>query len=468
MNTEYRRENHKSYLIVKNKEPDKQSYALKMLCGNPVKGLLPMAIHIFNGEEELCYDISTKQPLSILYEKKEMEKDDLEVLFREMRNTLKNLEEYLLDMECLILEADHIYINTGDKKVYLLYYPDRGDNFEEKAYEFAEYILSRVCNQDEKAVMYAYNFYRYIKEEKGDLTEAFARLELDEGGLKGQNGNKNAEKEKEGEAVFLEEDNNPGFYLDEETFGDVDVSSELKGPIGGKGAKKINNPEEQRQYESLMGITFFIMLGLGGIGLLVYSVWKYDLTWQNLFFESESVAGAGICAMAMGGFILFKMAEYLRNKKSGDSTEEKKQEFIKEGSHALEEIVFEEADENEIISNVEEINDKDFETVLLQENSYCEQRILTGRIRGRRKEIDLSSFPFIVGKSREQADYVLEDSSISRIHARFTLREDVVYLTDLNSTNGTSKNGIRLEPNELTMLEADDEITFGRLTFTYH
>lgn len=65
-------------------------------------------------------------------------------------------------------------------------------------------------------------------------------------------------------------------------------------------------------------------------------------------------------------------------------------------------------------------------------------------------------------------DYVLEDNSVSRIHARFTLRDDVVYLTDLNSTNGTLKNGIRLEPNEMTMLEADDEITFGRLTFTYH
>ena len=111
---------------------------------------------------------------------------------------------------------------------------------------------------------------------------------------------------------------------------------------------------------------------------------------------------------------------------------------------------------------------EDYATILLQENCYSEQRILTGRVKGRKRQIDLSAFPFLVGKSKEQVDYVLDDTSISRVHARFTLREDVVYLTDLNSTNGTKRNGVLLEPNELVMLETDDEITFGRLTFTYH
>ena len=74
MNTEYKRENHKSYLVVKNQEEDKENYDLKMLCSNPIKGLLPISFHVFNGEEELYYDISTKQPLSILYEKREMGK----------------------------------------------------------------------------------------------------------------------------------------------------------------------------------------------------------------------------------------------------------------------------------------------------------------------------------------------------------------------------------------------------------
>ena len=109
-----------------------------------------------------------------------------------------------------------------------------------------------------------------------------------------------------------------------------------------------------------------------------------------------------------------------------------------------------------------------YETVLLQEDCYVEQRILVGKIKGKQRQIDLSTFPFIIGKSKEQADYVIDDPSISRIHARFTLRDGIVFLTDLNSTNGSMKNGIRLQPNELVELEAEDEIKFGRVTFTYH
>ena len=115
------------------------------------------------------------------------------------------------------------------------------------------------------------------------------------------------------------------------------------------------------------------------------------------------------------------------------------------------------------------MNENDmYETVLLQENCYVEQRILVGKIKGKKRQIDLSTFPFIIGKNKDQADFVIDDSSISRIHARFTLRDGIVYLTDLNSTNGSMKNGIKLQPNELVEVEAEDEIKFGRVTFTYY
>lgn len=457
MNTEYKRENHKSYLVIKSQKEDEENYDLKMLSSNPIEGLLPISLHAFNGEEELYYDISTKQPLSILYEKREMGKEDLEKLFTGMKNAVNNLEEYLLDAEGFIPEPDYIYIGGGDERLYLLYYPYEKEDFQQKVYEFAEYILTRVCNEDEKAVVYAYGFYRYIKEENGDLQEALARLELDEKSRIEPGEDAAVEKERWENRDFSEEAGETGLYLDEEEINPADVS---KGQEG------------QECYKGFIGIVFFIVSGLSGLGILIYSTWKYDLTGPSLFSQMESVAGAGVCIMSLAGMVLFKGIEYIRSRKRM-KVAEKQEVLVQEKSsdgffEDFCEPVFEKTDEGRLKEDVETEREKDFETVLLQENCYREQRVLRGRVKGRKKEIDLSTFPFIVGKNREQADYVLEDNSVSRIHARFTLRDDVVYLTDLNSTNGTLKNGIRLEPNELTMLEADDEITFGRLTFTYH
>ncbi|MBN8619657.1 MAG: FHA domain-containing protein [Anaerolineae bacterium] len=53
------------------------------------------------------------------------------------------------------------------------------------------------------------------------------------------------------------------------------------------------------------------------------------------------------------------------------------------------------------------------------------------------------------------------DSGVSRIHAAFSYREGIVYLEDLNSTNGTRINGLRLNPNQLYRLREGDDLEFG-------
>lgn len=81
--------------------------------------------------------------------------------------------------------------------------------------------------------------------------------------------------------------------------------------------------------------------------------------------------------------------------------------------------------------------------------------------------IALEKFPFVVGKRKEDADYVLPDYSVSRIHARFVQEKDDIYLEDLNSTNGTFKNGLRMQPYEKRKLETDDTLRFGKSIFIY-
>lgn len=81
--------------------------------------------------------------------------------------------------------------------------------------------------------------------------------------------------------------------------------------------------------------------------------------------------------------------------------------------------------------------------------------------------VRIEKLPFVIGKKKEEADYVLEDRSVSRIHARILEENGSIYLEDLNSTNGTFKNGLRMQPYEKRRLEKDDELRFGKAEFVF-
>lgn len=72
-----------------------------------------------------------------------------------------------------------------------------------------------------------------------------------------------------------------------------------------------------------------------------------------------------------------------------------------------------------------------------------------------------------IGKRKEEADVILADMSVSRLHARIVKEKENCYIEDLNSTNGTFKNGLRLQPYEKRELEEGDEIKVGRVGLVF-
>lgn len=79
----------------------------------------------------------------------------------------------------------------------------------------------------------------------------------------------------------------------------------------------------------------------------------------------------------------------------------------------------------------------------------------------------LEKASFVIGKKKEEVDYASGDNSVSRVHARIVQEKGLVYLEDLNSTNGTFKNGLRLQPYEKRILESEDEIRLGKVILVY-
>ena len=83
------------------------------------------------------------------------------------------------------------------------------------------------------------------------------------------------------------------------------------------------------------------------------------------------------------------------------------------------------------------------------------------------QQIPLQKLPITVGKMAGAVDLVLNEQSVSRLHARISRDGNRFFITDLNSTNGTFRNGMRLEPNAAEIIEPGDEIGIGKLKFIY-
>jgi len=114
---------------------------------------------------------------------------------------------------------------------------------------------------------------------------------------------------------------------------------------------------------------------------------------------------------------------------------------------------------------MEDTQNKDFEgsTQLLQVEEArdvisfrkCQLRVISGPDKDKR--VDLERKPMRIGK-KEDNDFVLEDNTVSRYHLAIEQRGDSFVLKDLDSTNGTSINGLRVKE---AYLSPGDVISLG-------
>lgn len=77
-------------------------------------------------------------------------------------------------------------------------------------------------------------------------------------------------------------------------------------------------------------------------------------------------------------------------------------------------------------------------------------------------QVDLTHFPFTVGRARE-CDFVVDSDSVSRLHARFDFDHQQVTITDLGSANGTYLNNEILTAHKPLRLRAGDSINIGKV-----
>ncbi|AKG73261.1 DUF6382 domain-containing protein [Salinicoccus halodurans] len=74
---------------------------------------------------------------------------------------------------------------------------------------------------------------------------------------------------------------------------------------------------------------------------------------------------------------------------------------------------------------------------------------------------------FLIGRNKDESDYHVNDSNISRKHAMLVKKDDCYSFKDIGSVNGSKINDDKLIPYKLYELKSDDVITLGELSFKY-
>lgn len=472
----YRRELNSSYFILEEQAMGSaQYYQMKMVTENKISHLLPISIHNFNGENQFYYDVSGKQTLACIFEKREIEAEQIMQILSGLSKALEELEGYLLEEDYLCLDPEYMYMNVNTEQLFLCFYPFEEADFCQSIQKLSEYLLNRIDHQDEQAVNIAYQLYRLTREEH------FAFIQIVEEILKE---NENPEKKKsEWKEPYME---GIGTYKENPCQSIIDSAYGHKNQEPSEREYENDSAQEQIPQDSIKvfkipAICFFILI-LAGAGYMIYQYSNRPLdrffSVSEFFATRDMILAGGAAFVGIAGFFLLFLYKKILEGEKENGTEEKEsiQKLQEQEYFAISEKAYEkEYDELEDIeAEAAGRFQKYEETVLLQENRYKEEGVLIEKLKRFDKKppikILLNNFPFIIGKLEGAADYVLLDKSVSRMHAKFIKNpdEDMIYLMDLNSKNGTLKNGIPLEVNELVPLTAEDEITFGKVTFTYH
>ena len=72
----------------------------------------------------------------------------------------------------------------------------------------------------------------------------------------------------------------------------------------------------------------------------------------------------------------------------------------------------------------------------------------------------------VIGRSAIDCDFVIDSPELSRSHIRLTEKDDILYLEDLGSANGTTLNGLKLQPAQLVALHHGDELELAASIFS--
>lgn len=430
-----------NYLILQSKQEESRNYQNKILESGKIQEILRCSVRHVNGQTYFYYDISSKTTLENYYQGKKLSYSQLKDLFRQLYGIYSRLGAFFMEETKLVLLPEAIYYELTDQKYVGLYYPDyepeTGNSYE----ALMEYLLDHIDTEDQQLADCMYQIYEMSEEAGFSLDDALRLLDR---------------CERQEEKVIVDPaitDNG----LDVIEFPSDNLSLSFE-------------PETETDEKKSLFYPVFAGLSVCGMAAVMIVYYLYELS-------SEEILILIGCSATMGVCLLICLTKIIKNrrKKSNEQLQEDKRPIAREQTESYEtekqfiplENMF--MEDMNLCVHEEKCSKESAEygNTIFYDVSQTTEYKLYALDKKNKQHIELKRFPCTIGKMAGCVDYVLSDDSVSRVHAKFDRKDNKILLTDLNSTNGTYKNGLQLLPQETTEIEPGDEIRFGNLNYCY-
>ncbi len=418
MDVEYMRTAKKSYMIVKNADFPFEQYELTMILQNEISCLLSLQTMLTDGTAEYWYDVSGMQSMGTRFQLESMDGKQLRSFLESFLKMKSDMEEYLLDDSNLCFSSDMIYFDRSGERIRFCYIPGLSS-------------LGPAGPGVQSATGPGSCAMPGMVDRRGsDLKGLFEEI------LQHLNHSDPA-------AVRM------GYEMYERS-----VSSSF----------------------TLQDCLDCLQLGESVAEKLPdLSIAEQDLQWRNpapksvpertdfedgeeiefLFEEPERKTGHR------------RKRENRRNPgwergKEKDKEKEKRRRRFRENEPEEEELLFAlrpEPPEREKDHGVAQETGRT--EVIADDEHLSKAWELVYKGDGMESDIVLRDFPFLVGSDINRVNAALRARTVSRVHAKFYLREERLFVEDFNSTNGTYLNQSLLPMNTPTELAEGDRIVFA-------
>lgn len=506
MEISYKREMNRNYMVAAPDWPGAEGYESRMLLSNSIAGTLKFRLKQTDNQPLFYYEITSKQPLKRVIEKRYIRPEEIRRLLVHIASVQTRLENYLMPESRILLDPEYIYVDLDTFAFSLCVVPAYEGNFPEAFTKLLQYIMEKVDHQDKDSVVMAYRLYheslrencgiQQILKALGGLGETLesegkgASLENETGADAGERHGRYEEEVRMPEPSAKEKISG-GKYDDWEWEQEIpdketDLRERLGEPAGKSKKKQKSDIRKRKEWKKriLYGLLFVIVPPV--IIWLLYGENGLRRFWWVLAAADSSMFIAGAAMWITGR----KMKNHVE--KSGQDEEKRREKAKKNTAQKTQipeswKIMFdeEERDPKEYATEREKAAAEGPEAVRLQPAAVAapppdaaiktevladfsdsdDMACLVPEDGGQR--IVIEYVPFIIGKSADMADACLERKTVSRLHARIDRKEGVFILTDLNSTNGTTVEGYKLEANETVSLKDGDRVMLADAVFQF-
>ena len=386
-----------------------------------------------NGQNYLWYDITGKQSLDTIVESSMLGHELLCRILLGLYETVECLEQILLRAEGVLLVPECIFQDYRTEQIFFCYYPGNESSMAQALATLLEYLLERLDHRDERAVELAYGVYERVS--KGDISikeiKELIHIPYEE------------EESADGADTY------DVYASQEETEMDEVVERES---MMESDREEVNQKESEWNKPGQKRSVFKILFG----------------DRKSIFGDKKGTYGDKTSSRA-------NRKSLIGNRKINRQQTAGKQDILRwltglllRRTHTNVSSYDREFDEAFVFEPEEEdIPQNTRPTVLLASISQKPQGIL--RYEGKESlcgDLQITGTSYVIGSERS-CDGCIPSTTVSRRHARITVKEDIYFIEDLNSSNGTYvggellgyKNKVSLQKNEIVIF-ADEKFRF--------